>query len=351
MSSVMAHFGLSVISVIKKICCLLWRKCHLWWLIGFTMCREIPCIIPPGCCPGHLHGARSQHSKSGSLKIGLCKRCIIARWTCMEKMFLSNRKKAHGVCEIGLGFITWQIERIMSIWSMFCMRTNLVTEPDTAWQGIRSCIEFYAGRSLKGTFGTHYSKPISLFRLKVTLSGWHWSWQPLTVITTDCLTATDITSLKTCLAYYRLVPLVGAVGHVSQTVVIWDGALWFWSVIKTIMTDSQTVTVDHIHTYIQTYIHTYIHTYIYIYIYIYIPHSMLKPESRSRLRPVQLWQVSHTWSRSYRHAWIPGSLVFVFLCVYTYIWIWGPCILCLCVCVCIHAVCTYNTPLKSSGEA
>jgi hypothetical protein len=32
----------------------------------------------------------------------------------------------------------------------------------------------------------------------------------------DCLTATDITSLKTCLAYYRLVPLVGAVGHVSQ---------------------------------------------------------------------------------------------------------------------------------------
>ncbi len=41
-----------------------------------------------------------------------------------------------------------------------CTRTNLVTEPDTAWQGNRSCIENYAGRPLKGTFGTHYSKPI-----------------------------------------------------------------------------------------------------------------------------------------------------------------------------------------------
>jgi hypothetical protein len=105
----------------------------------------------------------------------------------------------------------WQIERIMSISSMFCMRTNLVTEPDTAWQGIRSCIENYASRPFTGTFGTHYSEPISLFRLKVTLSG----WPPFSVIITDCLTATDITSLKTCLAYYRLVPLVGAVGHVS----------------------------------------------------------------------------------------------------------------------------------------
>jgi hypothetical protein len=97
-----------------------------------------------------------------------------------------------------------------------CMRTNLVIEPDTAWQGIRSCIEYYAGHPLKGTFGTHYSKPISLFRLIVTLSG----WPPLTVLSADCLTATDITSLKTCLAYYRLVPLVGAVGHVSQTVTV-----------------------------------------------------------------------------------------------------------------------------------
>jgi hypothetical protein len=32
--------------------------------------------------------------------------------------------------------------------------------------------------------------------------------------------ATDITFLKTCLAYYRLVPHVGAVGHVSQTVTV-----------------------------------------------------------------------------------------------------------------------------------
>ncbi len=70
----------------------------------------------------------------------------------------------------------------MSISSMFCMRMNLVTEPDTAWQGIRSCIENYAGLPLKGTFGTHYSKPISLFWLKVTLS----RWLPLSVITTDC---------------------------------------------------------------------------------------------------------------------------------------------------------------------
>jgi hypothetical protein len=77
-------------------------------------------------------------------------------------------------------------------------------------------LQNYAGRPLKGTFGTHYSEPISLYRLKVTLSG----WPPLTVLLADCLTATDITSLKTCLAYYRLVPLVGAVGHVSQTVTV-----------------------------------------------------------------------------------------------------------------------------------
>ncbi len=97
-----------------------------------------------------------------------------------------------------------------------CMRTNLVTEPGTAWQGNRGCIELYAGHLLKGTFGTHYSKPISLFWLKVTLS----RWLLLSVISADCLTATDITSLKTCLTYYRLVPLVGAVGHVSQTVTV-----------------------------------------------------------------------------------------------------------------------------------
>ncbi len=41
-----------------------------------------------------------------------------------------------------------------------CMRTNIVTEPDTAWQGNRSCIENYAGSPFKSTFGTHYSKPI-----------------------------------------------------------------------------------------------------------------------------------------------------------------------------------------------
>jgi hypothetical protein len=36
----------------------------------------------------------------------------------------------------------------------------LTTQWSTAWQGNRSCIENYAGRPFKGTFGTHYFKPI-----------------------------------------------------------------------------------------------------------------------------------------------------------------------------------------------
>ncbi len=104
----------------------------------------------------------------------------------------------------------------MSISSMFAWERTLWQSQTQHGKVFKVVLQNYAGRPLKGTFGTHYSKPISLSRLKVTLS----RWPPISVITTDCLTATDITSLKTCLAYYRLVPLVGAVGHVSQTVTV-----------------------------------------------------------------------------------------------------------------------------------
>ncbi len=148
-----------------------------------------------------------------------CKRCTRARWTCIEKMFLSNQKKAHGVYEIGLGVITWQIKRIMSISSMFAWERTLWQSQTQHGKVFEVVLQNYAGHPLKGTFGTHYSEPISLFWLKVTLS---W-WQPISVITTDCLTATDITSLKTCLAYYRLVPLVGCVSdRYCQSFLSWD---------------------------------------------------------------------------------------------------------------------------------
>ena len=104
----------------------------------------------------------------------------------------------------------------MSISSMFAWERTLWQSQTQRGKVFEVVLQNYAGRPLKDTFGTHYSEPISLFRLKVTLSG----WPPLGVITTDCLTATDITSLKTCLAYYRLVPYVGAVWHVSQTVTV-----------------------------------------------------------------------------------------------------------------------------------
>jgi hypothetical protein len=104
----------------------------------------------------------------------------------------------------------------MSISSMFAWEQTLWQSQTQRGKVFEVVLQNYAGRPLKGTFGTHYSESISLYRLKVTLSG----WPLISVIITDYLTATDITSLKTCLAYYRLVPLVGAVGHVSQTVMV-----------------------------------------------------------------------------------------------------------------------------------
>ncbi len=84
-------------------------------------------------------------------------------WNLCFARLMHDATRIRWINQVEIVRSNWQIERIMSISSMFCMRTNLVTEPDTAWQGIRSCIENYAGRPFEGTFGTHYSKPISLF--------------------------------------------------------------------------------------------------------------------------------------------------------------------------------------------
>ncbi len=104
--------------------------------------------------------ARSQHHSSESSKISSCKECTRAKETCIEEISLSHRKRNTW----GVWDWTWfhnlmnqeESEHLKHV----CMRTNLVTEPDTVWQGNESCIENYTGSPFKGTFGRHYSKHI-----------------------------------------------------------------------------------------------------------------------------------------------------------------------------------------------
>ncbi len=92
----------------------------------------------------------------------------------------------------------------------------------TLWQSQTQrgkVIEVDAGSPFMGTFCTHYSKPIKPIWVENRRA-----WQPYL---DDCLLASlqltsnsNTTSVKTCLAYYRLVHLVGAVWHVPQTVTV-----------------------------------------------------------------------------------------------------------------------------------
>ncbi len=110
----------------------------------------------------------------------------------------------------------WWIEREMDISSMFAWVRTLWQSQTQRGKVIEVVLKITPAALLRAPLAHITANLLSLFRLKVTLS----RWSPFSVITTDCLTATDITSLKTCLAYCRLVPLVGAVGHVPQTVTV-----------------------------------------------------------------------------------------------------------------------------------